>query len=302
MRTLHCCYFAFLDPPQGIQEATGYEPNCSFTNWTSINSSHNYCCNNSLHPLYNDWIVLGLLVCPNFTVFNLLSTLLHTHTHTPWLNYFKPCLSFLLQLFASTALHALSSSLSLMLDRCLPGPFKGVREKKGSKTFLHIFYLALLCLQIPQVGGSSFLGFTPRCRPAAGGPAPLPLTKLGFPSGSFQGVGGKRASEALSFLAVFSLVFLFLLVFAQTNAHGTLGDTEPHREVFLYHFSTVDNTDFGLPSLLYRLSPQNGEIQKFTCAQVCARDLKRAQWPWNCHDAMVDKLDPSLTHRLLLFY
>ena len=83
---------------------------------------------------------------------------------------------------------------------------------------------------------------------------------------------------------------LFLLVFAQTNAHGTLGDTEPHREVFLYHFSTVDNTDFGLPSLLYRLSPQNGEIQKFTYAQVCARDLR----PWNCHDATVDKLDPSL--------
>ena len=180
-----------------------------------------------------------------------------------------------------------------MLDRCLPGPFKGVREKKGSKTLLQIFYFALLCLQIPQVGGSSFLGFTPRCRPATGGPAPLLLTKLGFPSGSFQGVGGKRASEALSFLAVFSLVFLFLLVFAQTNAHGTLGDTEPHREVFLYHFSTVDNTDFGLPSLLYRLSPQNGEIQKFTYAQVCARDLRRAQWPWNCQDATVDKLDPT---------
>ena len=92
-------------------------------------------------------------------------------------------------------------------------------------------------------------------------------------------------------LAVFSLIFLFLLVFAQTN---TRGDTEPHRKVFLYHFSTVDDTVFGLPSRLYRLSPQNGEIQKFTYAQVCARDLRRAQWPWNCQDATVDKLDPSL--------
>ena len=64
--------------------------------------------------------------------------------------------------------------------------------------------------------------------------------------------------------------------------------------MFLYHFSIVDDTDFGLPSRLYRLSPQNGEIQKFTYAQVCARDLRRAQWPWNCQDATVDKLDPSL--------
>ena len=283
--------------PSWIQEATGYEPNCSFTNWTSINSSHNYCCSNSLHPLYNDWIVLGLPVCPNFTVFNSLSTLLHTHTHALAQLFQTVSLSlFALATLASIALLASSSSssLSLILERCLPGPFKGVREKRSSKTPLKISYFTRLCLQIPQVGGSSFLGFTPRCRPAVGGPAPLPLIKLGFPSGSFQGVGGKRASEALSLLAVFSLIFLFSLVFAQTNAQGTLGDTEPHRKVFLYHFSTVDDTVFGLPSRLYRLSPQNREIQKFTYAQVCARDLRRAQWPWNCQDATVDKLDPSL--------
>ena len=224
----------------------------------------------------------------------LLSSIHCRHFCTHILAQFNQTVSlslFALATLASTALHASSSPLSLTLERCLPGPFKGVGEKRSSETLLKISYFTRLCLQIPQVGGSSFLGFTPRCRPAAGGPAPLPLPKLGFPSGSFQGVGGKRASEALSLLAVFSLIFLFLLVFAQTN---TRGDTEPHREVFLYHFSTVDDTDFGLPSRLYRLSPQNGEIQKFTYAQVCARDLRRAQWPWNCHDATVDKLDPSL--------
>ena len=135
-----------------------------------------------------------------------------------------------------------------------PGSFQGVRGKKGGKTLLQIFDFALLCLQIPQAEGSFFLGFTPHCRLAVGGPAPLPLTKLGFPSGSFQGVGGKRASEALSFLAVFSLIFLFLLVFAQTNA---VGDTEPHREVFFYHFSTADCQGYGFARQLYRGKSEN---------------------------------------------
>ena len=210
----------------------------------------------------------------------------HTHTHT-LAQLFQTVSLISLATLASTALHAFffffllfcffffssSSSLSLRLERCLPGPFEGVGEKRSSKTPIQIFYFALLCLQIPQVGGSYFLGFTPGSRPRVRGPAPLPLTKLGFPSGSFQGVGGKRASEALSFLAVFSLIFLFSLVFAQTNA---LRDTEPYRRVFLYHSSTVDCQGYGFTRQLYRRSPQNGEIRKFTHAQVCARDLKSA--------------------------
>ena len=233
--------------------------------------------------------VLGLLT-GTVNVPTLLSSIHCRHFNTHILAQLFQTVSLSLFTLASIALLASSSSLSLRLE-FLPGSRKGVREKKGSETLLQIFDFARLCLQIPQVGGSLLLGFTPRCRPAAGGPAPLPLTKLGFPSGSFQGVGGKRASKALSFLAVFSLIFLFLLVFAQTNA---LRDTEPHRRVFLYHSSTVDCQGYGFTRQLYRRSPQNGEIQKFTYAQVCARDLRRAQWPWNCHNATVDKLDPSL--------
>ena len=124
---LHCCYHTFLDSSQGSQEATGYEPNCSFTNWTSINSSHNYCCSNSLHPLYNDWIVLGLPVCPNFTAFNSLSTLLHTHTHLGSIRFQTVSLSlFALATFASIALLASSSSsLSLKLEMPPWLPSKG---------------------------------------------------------------------------------------------------------------------------------------------------------------------------------
>ena len=177
----------------------------------------------------------------------------HFYTHT--LAQLIQTVSLSLFTLASIALLASSSSLSLRLE-FLPGSRKGVREKKGSETLLlQIFDFARLCLQIPQVGGSCSLGFTPGSRPRVRGPAPLPLTKLGFPSGSFQGVGGKRASKALSFLAVFSLIFLFLLVFAQTNA---LRDTEPHRRVFLYHSSTVDCQGYGLTRQLYRRSPQNG--------------------------------------------
>ena len=116
----------------------------------------------------------------------------HFHTHTHTLAQLFQTVSLSLFTFASIALLASSSSLSLILERCLPGPFKGVGEKKGSKTLLQVSHFALLCLQIPQVGGSYFLGFTPGSRPRVRGPAPLPLIKLGFPSGSFQGVGGKR--------------------------------------------------------------------------------------------------------------
>ena len=142
--------------------------------------------------------------CPNFTVFNSLSTL-STHTHRAWLNYFnQTCLSlFAPCTLASTALLVSSSFLSFSNTSMPPWLLaKGVRGKKGSEDPFTNFRLlpASACRSRRQVG-SHFLGFTPGLhRPAAvRGPAPLPLTKLGFPSGSFQRVGGKRASEALSF-------------------------------------------------------------------------------------------------------
>ena len=233
-------------------------------------------------------LVLGLLTAT--MIVPLLSSIHCRHfTHTLAQLQTVSLSLFALATLASRA-SCIYSSLSLKLE-CPPGSFQGVRGKRSSKTPLKLSQLYPPLPADPAGRGFLLLRLHPRCRPAVGGPAPLPLTKLGFPSGSFQGVGGKRASEALSFLAVFSLIFLFLLVFAQTNV---LRDTEPQREVFLYHFSTVDCQGYGFTRQLYQRSPQNGEIRKFTYAQVCARDLRRAQWPWNCHDATVDKLDPSL--------
>ena len=152
-----------------IQEATGYEPNCSFTNWTSINSSinssDNYCCSNpsSLYPLYHDWILLGLPVHPNcFNVLTLLalSTILHTlvGSNIPSrVSHFScnPC---------KHSISCFFCFLSLSKARIPPWLPHGVAEPPEQ-----IFYFTLLCLQIPQVEGSCFLGCTHRCRPAAGG-------------------------------------------------------------------------------------------------------------------------------------
>ena len=221
----------FLDSSQGIQEATGYEPNYGSSGWktlyflstTAIATSPT---SSSCTGSFTATMIVPLLSSMSLAHFNnRLFTILAQQT-----------VSLSLCALATLASRApcIYSSLSLKLE-CPPGSFQGVRGKRSSKTPIQIFHFTLLCLQIPQVGGSSFLGFTSRCRPAVGGPAPLPLIKLGFPSGSFHGVGGKRASEALSFLAVFSLIFLFLLVFAQTNALGTLSHT--------YLLSTVKGTD-----------------------------------------------------------
>ena len=124
----------------------------------------------------------------------------HFYTHTHILAQLSQTVS--LATLASIV-SCIYSSLSLALEQCLHGPFEGVGEKRSSETPLQMLYFTLLCLQIPQAVGSCFLGFTPGSRPSVRGPAPLPLTKLGFPSR----VGGKRASEALiSLLAMFSLI------------------------------------------------------------------------------------------------
>ena len=125
------------------------------------------------------------MVCRLCTFTNTLAQLLNQTT----------CLS----LFA-LAVSCLASLLaSLILLVFLPGPLQGVGEKRSK---LRFFYLARLYLQIPQVGGFLFLGFTPSCRPAAGGPTPLLLIKLGFLPGPVCGVREKKASRALSFLAL----------------------------------------------------------------------------------------------------
>ena len=116
------------------------------------------------------------------------------------------CLS--LFALASSCLASLFASLILLVF--LPVPLQGVGEKRSKLRFFYL--LARLYLQIPQVGGFLFLGFTPSCRPAAGGPTPLLLTKLGFPPGPVCGVREKKASRALSFLALLLNLSLSLVL------------------------------------------------------------------------------------------
>ena len=176
---------------------------------------------------------------------------------------------FIFSCIASISCITSFSSLHLTLEY-LPGPI-GVREKRRKLTSLKFHHFARRCSQtVPRAPGSYSLGFTPSCRPTAGGPAPHTLFKCRFPPGSVCGVGRKRAREALSFLC---LTLLFsLLRFPQT-----ILTQEPISEEGLFCPFRSDNWE--LVSCLCRTHDQN---QKFSPSQVCARDLGRVQWIPNC--------------------
>ena len=148
----------------------------------------------------------------------------------------------------------------------LPGPFQGAGEKRrnGSPFYLFVFP----GLQDPQAGGHLFLGFTPGPRPRVRGPAPTLLIKLGCLPGPVCGVREKKASGALSLFLLLHL--LFFTVFTQATLPQ---ESEPEKVLFYL----VDCQEYGFTRQLYQRSPPNGEIQKFTCAQVCERNLPRAQ-------------------------
>ena len=165
-----------------------------------------------------------------------------THTHSLAQSTFQTnrvSLSLIFSCIASIA-SCISSPL-LNLD-FLPGPILGVGEKRRKQTSLKSYYFARLRSQtVPRAEGSCFLGFTPSCRSAAGGPAPL-LIKRRFPPGSPCGVRRKRAN-ALSHLCLTLLcLLLFLFVFAQTctaqDAHHLLKPlqgVEPKERVLFCH-------------------------------------------------------------------
>ena len=68
----------------------------------------------------------------------------------------------------------------------------------------------------------------------------------------------------------------------------------PTERVHLCQFLSVDNCNYGSLSRLCLAHPVLGEDLNLNCAQVCARDLRRAQWPKKCHQQSVGKTGPSL--------
>ena len=159
--------------------------------------------------------------------------------------------------------------------KCLPGPFQGVGEKRRSGSPFYLF--ARLCLQDPQAGGHLFLGFTPSPRPRVRGPAPTLLNKLGCLPGPVCGVREKKASRALSLSLLLNLSLSRFTILTQDARcildpiQGARESTEPNKKVLFY---LVD--------------------QKFTCAQVCERNLPRAQWLRECQVHSVGNGYPSL--------
>ena len=118
------------------------------------------------------------------------------------------------QFLLHSILHCISSSLLIL--EFLPGSYQGVGEKRGSETPSKFYYFTLLCTHtVPCAQGSYSLGFTPSCRPAAGGPAPL-LIKRRFPPGSPCGIRRKRANALSHLCLTLFCLLLFLFVFAQT--------------------------------------------------------------------------------------
>ena len=198
-----------------------------------------------------------------FTVNNCLSTDCRRTLHivsAQFTNKFISLLSF--SLFALPCIASLLASL-MQLARCPPGSLGGVGRKKSQQC--SFFTFALPCLQNPQAGGHLFLGFTPGSRPRVRGPAPLPLTKLGFLPGPVCGVREKTASDAVSHLTL--LLFLLSTVFAQTPLH----QTEPDKV------------------LIYQLDNKNSPLPR--CSGT---SLGKAQWPQECQLPAVDKLAPPL--------
>ena len=120
-----------------------------------------------------------------------------THAHSLAQSTFQTnrvSLSLIFSCIASIA-SCISSPL-LNLD-FLPGPILGVGEKRRKRTSLKSYYFALLCTHtVPCAQGSCFLGFTPSCRPAAGGLAPCPLLSVGCLPGPVRGVREKKARDA----------------------------------------------------------------------------------------------------------
>ena len=213
-----------------------------------------------------------------FTVNNCLSTYCRLCTFTTLAQQTK--LVSLNLLFSCIA--SLLASLMHLLT-FLPGPSPGVGEKRRSGSPFYLF--ARLCLQDPQAGGHLFLGFTPSPRPRVRGPAPTLLNKLGCLPGPVCGVREKKASRALSLSLLLHL--LFFTVFTQATSPQ---ESEPEKVLFYL----VDCQEYGFLRQLYRRSPQKGEIQKFTCAQVCERNLPRAQWLRKCQVHSVGNGYPSL--------
>ena len=177
---------------------------------------------------------------------------------------------FIFSCVASISCISSFSSLHLRLE-CPLGSHSGVEGKRRKLPSLKFHHFPRRCSQtVPRAPGSLSLGFTPSCRPAAGGPAPYTLFNCRFPPGSVCGVGRKRAREALSLLC---LTLLFsLLRFPQT-----ILTQEPISEEGLFCPFRSDNWE--LVSCLCRTHDQN---QKFSPSQVCARDLGRVQWTPNC--------------------
>ena len=210
-------------------------------------------------------------------------------SHLSWLNLFVKTVSLNFSCIAACISCITSSLLTLAY---LPGSHRGVGQKRGSETPEKLSYFARPCAQtVPSARGSSFLGFTPRCRPAAGGPAPS-LIKCRFPPGSPCGVRRKRAIALSQFCLTLFFLLLFLLVFAQAPAaKHTHTRTEPMKNVC---FCPMNSGNYGLVSCLCCTHPFEGENPKFTSAQVCARSLSRREWKLSCQLSPMGPAGPSL--------
>ena len=132
---------------------------------------------------------------------------------------------FIFSCIASISCVTSFSSVHLTLE-CPLGSHSGVEGKRRKRTSLKFLHFARLRSQtVPRAEGSYSLGFTPSCRPTAGGPAPFTLLKCRFPPGSVCGVGRKRAREALSLLCLtllFSLLRFQPYLSAQLNSAMSL--------------------------------------------------------------------------------
>ena len=189
---------------------------------------------------------------------------------------------FLFIYFASIA----SCISSLKHLECLPGSRKGVGEKRGERSL----FLSFARPALSREQGSSLPRVHPQLPTGSWGPGSFTLISLlGCLPGPVCGVREKRASDALSLLVLFLLVFLLSTVFAQTQDALPQG-AEPDN-VLLY---LLDSRKHWIFESTLRHSPPLEESKNSPLPRFSGTSLGKAQWPQECQLPAVHKLAPPL--------
>ena len=189
--------------------------------------------------------------------------------------------------FSLFSLPSIASCISSLKHlECLPGSRKGVGEKRGERSL----FLPFARPALSREQGSSLPRVHPQLPTGSWGPGSFTLISLlGCLAGPVCRVREKRASDALSLLVFFLLVFLLSTVFAQTQ--DALPQEAELDKALFYQFDSSKQWIF---ESTLRHSPPPEASNNSPLPRFSGTSLGKAQWPQECQLPAVDKLAPPL--------